>query len=161
MRVWIVCCFGSFLMLMNPLTALLATTDRRFVISCVIMSLLLGMIWYHQKVFWKQYGRWMKFPVDEDCEDAKNKPMLGALIGETISRILYFIWLWQALLITGWEHMSQGFILGFVVWIIFVFPTQLSQISRSPADKRVLWILWWKILVETFLAVVLRFLFFQ
>lgn len=139
---------------MTPLTSLLASTDWLFVLVSVVMSMIVGWIWYHEKVFGNLYGRWMKMPkmVGETPEG-----IAMAFAGEILSRILYFIGLGQAFLITGWTSISDGLVLALVVWAIFVFPTQLSQISWTLADKKVLLLITGSALLQTLIAAVLWF----
>jgi hypothetical protein len=80
---------------------------------------------------------------------------------EILSRVLYFIGLSQALMIGGWTDMTNGLVFAVVVRAIFVLPTQMSQVAWSPVNTKVLWLLSGKILVETLVVTMVRFLFFQ
>ena len=148
---------------MNPIFSLLNTTNRWFVLVCVVMATVLGMLWYGDFLFGNKFATWMKFP--EDMMKNKNSPeakkaMMGSLIREIISRALYFMGLGQALMIGGWEQLSHGIVFGIIVWLIFVFSTQLSQTTWSNVDQRVLWITAGNMLTQTLLAVLIWYMVF-
>lgn len=145
----------------NPVYNLIVTTDRWFVLVAVVVSLVIGMFRYGPKLFWNHYMKRMRFPTDMAMGDEQKKSMMmHNLIYETISRILYFMWLAQALAVGGWTDMMSGLVFAVVVWLLFVFSTQLSQITRSMVDKKVIWILSGKVLFETLIATVIWFSFF-
>ncbi|MFA7285121.1 MAG: DUF1761 family protein [Candidatus Absconditabacterales bacterium] len=143
---------------MNPITSLLISTDWRYVITCTIVSILIGFVRFHDKAFGKLYRRWMKFPKSAKAPTAKE--MAYQFGGEVIARLLYFLGIGQIFQVTGRESMSNGLILAVVVYCIFVLPAQISQVSRSLVNRKVLWLLVGKGLLETFVATVLRYAVF-
>lgn len=144
----------------NPIVNLLATTNWWFVVVAVICSLIIWMVRYNQKVFGRWYGQWMGMPT-QVSEEERKLWMARGMKREILSRVLYFIGLSQALMIGGWTDMTNGLIFAVVVRAIFVLPTQMSQVAWSPVNTKVLWFLSGKILVETLVVTMMRFLFFQ
>ncbi len=143
---------------MNPITSVLMSTNWWFVLACVVMSLILWMIWFNKRVFGDQYIRWMKFPKSTPKPDGKT--MAWQFGGEIISRVLFFMALNQAFQVAGWDSLGNGIILAIVIYILFVFSTQLSHVSWSFVDRRVLWLLAAKGLIEVCLAAVLWYVVF-
>lgn len=142
---------------MDLLLYLLSSTNWAFVAVCVVMSLVFGSIWFHPKVLGTKYARWMKLPTP-----AGKMPegMWTTFVFEIISRILYFTGLAQALYISGWENLGSGLAFAFIVWLIFVFSTQMSLIAWTNADKKVLILTSTNVLIQTLIATVLWYTLF-
>lgn len=71
---------------MNPLTAVLASTNRWFVIVGTIVSFVLGAIRYNKHLFGTQYGKWL------GMQPTDSKSNMGRLfVLEIVSRVLFFI----------------------------------------------------------------------
>lgn len=155
--------FTYFIIMNNPVVNLLMTTDRLFVLVAVVVSSVVGMLWYSPKLFWTYFMKWMHFPVEmTQLTETQKKQLMGRnMIFETLSRVLYFMWIGQALAIAWWDDMLSGLVFGVVVWLLFVFSTQLSQVTRAMVDKRVVLVVSGKILFETLLATVIWFSFFH
>lgn len=137
---------------MNPLLSLLSSTHWMFVAACVVISLVFGSIWFHPKVLGTAYARWMKLPMPA----GKMPEGMGmTFVFEIISRILYFIGLAQALAISGWENMGSGLVFAFIVWLLFVFSTQMSLLAWTNADKKALLLTSGNVLIQTLIATVL------
>ncbi len=144
----------------NPLFNILVTTNRWFVLIAVVCSSLIGMLWYSPALFGNQYGKWMWIKMDGITDAEKKAGMMRSMPREIVSRVLYFIGLWYALQISGWTDITMGLVFAFVVWLVFVFPANMSQTARSNCDSKVLWLIAWNTLVSTLVATAIRFLVF-
>jgi Protein of unknown function (DUF1761) len=147
----------------NPIYNLLATTNWWFVITSTIIAMIIGAIWFSPKVFGTLYGKRMN--IDMDCsktpKEEQMKEMMRSMAGELVSRFLYYLWLGQALAISWWTDLTSWLIFTVVVWLIFIFSTQLSQISWSMVDRRVLWLITGSSLLSSLIATVLWFAVFN
>lgn len=155
---YVVIIYSFYCTHMNPITAVLSTTNWWFVVVAVIVSIMLWGARFNIKTFGNLYIKRMKFPKDTPKPDGR---MMAYQFGwEALSKLLYYIGLWQAFQIAGWEWFGNNLILAFVVYLMFSFSTQLSDVSWSFPDRRVLRLLLGKWLVECVLATSLWYLVF-
>lgn len=100
------------------------------VIVCVIVSMLVGSVWFNQKTFfpiwWKAIGK-----SETDDPGASSIPM-GLMWGLTI--LASFIQaVFMALFVnamgsmTGGATLGSGLMAGFLLWLGFVAPTSLTN----------------------------------
>lgn len=52
------------------------------------MSLVVGSVWYHPRVFGHVYARWMGLPIPKPGQMPKG--MASTFIAEIVSRFMYF-----------------------------------------------------------------------
>lgn len=143
---------------MNPITSVLSTTNRRFVVTALIVSIALWATWFHIKTFGGLYIKRMKFPKNTPAPDAT---MMAYQFGwEILSKFLYYLGLGQAFQIAGRSTFGNNLIFAMVVYLMFSFSTQLSDISWSFSDRKVLQLLLGKWLIECVLATILWFYVF-
>ena len=122
------------------------STRWSFVLIATIVSLVLGMVWYGKMLFGPAYMKYMHFWKD------KNPGMLRPMIYEVISRVLFFIWLRWILVTWGKVDFVWALPVAVLVWLFYVFSTQLSLIVWSSSNKKVIWIVAWKMLVDVIWA---------
>ncbi len=73
---------------MNHILSLLSGANILFLCICVIMSLVVGSVWYHPRVFGHVYARWMGLPIPKPGQMPKG--MASTFIAEIVSRFMYF-----------------------------------------------------------------------
>ena len=136
--------FFCFYNMFTAFSVLFANAHRWFVVLMTIISLVLGMFWYGPFLFGKLYQQWMWLTKSNMKPD-----MTLPLIGETISKILYFVGIGMVLG-NGW-----GMGAAIVIWFCFVFASILSIFMWTPntVDKRVIGLTAGKVLVDTIIAV--------
>lgn len=127
----------------------LSSTRWSFVWIMTIISLILWMLWYGKIMFWPWYMKWMHLG-----KTTGNSSMLRSLIYEFISRILYFIGLWWIFITRGRLDLQSVLSLSMLVWLVYIFATQLSLISRSSSNKKVLWIITVNTLIQNVIAAI-------
>lgn len=142
---------------MDPLSALLASTNWIFVLVATVVSMGIGMLWFGNALFGKTYGRRMKLPPMESATKENCPPMnMGStLTWEFISRALYFIGIGRAFSVAPQETLRYRICLAIILWLAFALSTQISAVVRSLADRRVLRIVGGKMLLDTIIAVLL------
>lgn len=140
----------SFIFLLSTMLAMLQnvlwSTRWSFVLIATIVSMVLGMVWYGKMLFGPAYMKYMHFTKD------KNPGMLRPMIYEFISRVLFFVWLRWSLVTWGKVDFIGALPVAVLVWIVYVFSTQLSIVVRSATNKKVIWIVAWKMLVDVIWA---------
>jgi hypothetical protein len=143
----------------NPIFNILMATNRWFVVVGVIISTLLGMIWYGPALFGNLYGKWMNIKMEGVSDEEKKASMMRSMPWELLSRVLYFIGLGYALQMSGWTSIGMALIFSFVVWLVFIFPANMSQTTWSNCDMRALWLIAGNTLLATLLATTVWFYF--
>ena len=155
----IVLFYNSF---MNHIFSFISVSNLVFLALCVIMSLVIGSLWFHPRVFGNVYARWMGLPVPKPGQMPKGMAM--TFIAEIISRILYFGFFTVFFYFgtNGSEHVTL-FTLLFVIVVFYVgliFPTQLSQIAWTKAQKKAVILIGGNTLLQTLIAGCIWFWFF-
>ena len=151
---------------MNAFFSIFSLSDILFLCVCVIMSLVVWSLWFHAKVFWNLYARWMGLPVPKPGQMPKG--MAQTFLAEIVSRIMYFGFLTFVFIGTrevafdSGESVSLFVILMFVlaIYIGIIFPTQLSQIAWTKAQKKAVFLIWGNTLLQSLIAGGIWFVFF-
>ncbi len=127
------------------------STNWSFVLRSSLISMVVGALWYSKVLFWKKYAKRMYFPKDfiEARGEYKNQSMWPSFIAEIISRVLYFVWLWWVLITWGRLDFLWALSVSLLIWLVFLFSTILSAVYWSLSNKKVIWIIAWKALVES------------
>ena len=154
MKLFHFCFYSLIVLLMNPFEAVLVSTNWWFVVACTVWSFALGALRYNKSVFGTLYGRWMRFPENymDTNADWTQDSMAASFILEFVSRFIFFIWVQQFYLATWWGEIGNGLIAALLLRFFFVFSTQLSYVSRALVDKKVVFIIWGKMLLDLVLA---------
>jgi len=146
---------------MDPLLSLLSSTNWIFVLVATVVSMIIGMLWYGKYMFGPTYAKWIKLPPmpmkGSPEEKDRNQPMGVVMLLEFIGRVLYFAGLGRAFTFVLPDTMVSIACFAIILWLVFVFSTQISAVIRSSADRRVLWISGSKMLLDTIIAAVLRY----
>lgn len=144
----------------NPVVNLLTMTNWWFVLLWVGLSAVIGMLWYSPALFGNLYGKWMGIKMEGLTDAEKKAGMMRSMPREILSRVLYFIGLWYALEMSGWTDLVMCLIFSFVVWLVFIFPANMSQTAWSTCNIKMLWLIAGNTLLSTLIATVLRFYLF-
>lgn len=144
----------------NPIWNLLATTNRWFVLIGIVVSTIVWMLWYGPLVFGKLYGKLLGITMETVTKEEEKAGMMRSMPRELLSRFLYFIGLGYALEIGGWTSLPMCLLFAFVVWLVFVFPTNMSQTARSTYSMKMLWLVAGNTLLSTLIATTIRYFVF-
>lgn len=85
-------------------------------------------------------------------KDGKGPAMGISMVLETISRVLYFIGLWWIFVTWGQVTFAGALPVGILVWLVYVFASQLSIFTWTMHKKYVIWIVTGSVLVQTVIA---------
>lgn len=144
----------------NPIVNLLVTTNRWFVLIGVVVSTLVWMLRYGPVLFGPLYWKLLGVNMDTITDEERKASMMRSMPRELVSRALYFIGLWYALEMSGWTSLSMCLLFAFVVWLVFIFPANMSQTARSTYSMKMLWLIAGNTLVSTLIATTIWFFVF-
>jgi xanthine/uracil permease len=97
-------------------------TDWLLVVVAAILNVVIGAIWYSKRLFGPA---WLKLCEMKEKEMKGNKK--GMLWGFVVSLIIaYFLSFFQGHL--GVTSISDGMLVGFLLWLGFVATTQISGV---------------------------------
>ncbi len=152
---------------MNEILSTFLLSDLLFLVTCVVMSLIIGSLWFHPRVFGTLYARWMGLPIPKPGAKMP-KGMAGTFMAEIISRVMYF-WAIVTFFSVVKYGEQDGIDIGdlkaslyFLIFLhtCFVFPAQLSLIAWTKAQKKAVILISGNTLIQTLLAVVIWYAFF-
>lgn len=138
--------FFSPLWMIAMIQNVIWSTRWSFVLIATIVSMVIGVVWYGKILFGPLYMRYMHITKD------KNPGMIWPMIYEFIARVLFFIWFRWILVTWGKVDFMGALPVAILVWLVFVFSTQLSLVARGSWNKKVIWIVAWKMLVDVIWA---------
>ena len=144
----------------NPVWNLLVTTNRWFVLIGIVVSTVVWMLWYGPTLFGPLYWKLLGVNMDSVTPEERNAGMMRSMPRELMSRVLYFIGLWYALEMSGWTSLSLCLLFAFVVWLVFVFPANMSQTAWSNYSLKMLWLIAGNTLLSTLIATTIWFFVF-
>ena len=97
------------------------------VIVSAIVYFVLGMIWYSQKVFGKQWISLMELS-EAQMNEMKRKGMAKQMITAIISGFVTALILAYVIGMSGATVISEGLLVGFLVWLGFIATLSLGSI---------------------------------
>ena len=105
------------------------------VLVAALAAMVLGMVWYHPKVFGSM---WMKLTglKKKDMQKAQKEGMAGHMfIGFLATLVMVYV-LDRFVNLTGAATVPQGLMLGFWLWLGFMMPLALGPVLWERKDVK-------------------------
>lgn len=94
--------------------------------------------------------------MDPHAKDMDMPGLMNSLVRESASRVLFFVGVEGILNIIDPVRVIEALCIVVTLRALFILSTQVSMVTRSTADKKVLLLIGGKMMIDSVVAVVFR-----